>query len=157
LDRRQIQLDDIVLDVLEGMRPIAARLGVSLEFTSDDWMPTVLVDGNRIERVVSNLLRNAIEHSPAGSSIELRVFTDGDRVCLSVTDHGPGIESAAMSRVWERFFRGEDSRKRLATGGDGAGLGLAIVQGFVKAHGGSVGLVSKTGEGSTFRIHLPRA
>jgi signal transduction histidine kinase len=156
LDRRRIQLDDIVLDVLEGMRPLASGLGVSLEFTSDDGLPDILVDGNRIERVVSNLLRNAIEHSPAGSAIHLRLITDEDGVCLSVTDEGPGVESAATSRVWERFYRGDGSRKRLPSGGDGAGLGLAIVQGFVKAHGGSVGLVSKAGEGSTFRIHLPR-
>ena len=98
----------------------------------------IFVDGARIERMTANLLRNALEHTPAGGRIEVKVIADDDWVSLRVRDTGEGIEEADLPYIWDRFFRADKSRGRGPTAADGAGLGLAIVKHIIDRHDGFV-------------------
>ncbi|MEV0996235.1 HAMP domain-containing sensor histidine kinase [Nonomuraea sp. NPDC050202] len=114
----------------------------------------VLGDEARLRQVVSNLVGNAVTHTPAGTPVRIGVGTDGGEAVLVIADEGPGLEPEEASRVFDRFYRADGSRAR-ATGG--AGLGLAIVRSIVAAHGGRVELRSAPGRGAAFEIRLPAA
>jgi two-component system OmpR family sensor kinase len=106
-------------------------------------------DEHRLHQVVTNLLGNASRYTPSGTTVTVRVLRDG----FDVHDDGPGFPPAIAARAFERFVRGDESRNR---GGDsGAGLGLALVQAIVAAHGGAVSLASRPGD-TTIRVRLPR-
>jgi two-component system OmpR family sensor kinase len=119
---------------------------------------TVLGDEPRLRQVVTNLLDNALAYSPAGSPVTVRagpVSGDGrELVSLEVTDRGPGLTAEQAERVFERFYRTDAARSR-ARGG--TGLGLSIVAAITAAHGGAVEVDTAPGEGTTFRVLLPRA
>ncbi|MBO1752210.1 HAMP domain-containing histidine kinase [Actinotalea sp. BY-33] len=112
----------------------------------------VLGDDGRLRQVLANLVGNVVQHTPPGTPVELGVGRDGDRVVLEVRDHGPGIDPAHASRVFERFYRVDASRGR-ETGG--AGLGMAIVAAIVAAHEGTVDITQTPGGGTTVRVSLP--
>lgn len=115
--------------------------------------PPIEVEADRqsLLRVVSNLLDNAIKWSPNGSTVSVRLRDEGDLVAVSVTDQGPGIVEQDLSRVFERFYKGEASRSDA-----GVGLGLAIVKHLVRAHGGTASVESPPGEGASFTVRLPK-
>lgn len=102
--------------------------------------------------LVSNLLLNALQHSPAGSEVELRLHRDATTIELNVEDHGEGIDPNALPHIFDRFYRGDPSRAR-ATGG--AGLGLAICKAVVERVGGTIELHSEPGRGTTVTARLP--
>jgi len=154
LDLQPLGIDEIAADVVDAMKPQAAERRLSLRLVADTPMPQVLIDGARMERAIANLVRNALEHTPAGGRIELRVGRADGHVSLTVSDTGPGIDDASIGRIWERFYRADTSRNRSGSG-DGAGLGLAIVRGIVEAHGGVVSAASTPGGGAQFVIALP--
>lgn len=133
---------------LDPSRPIA--------FTGPSGGPAasapVLGDEARLRQVVSNLVGNAITHTPAGTPVRIGVGTDGAEAVLVIEDEGPGLTAEEAERVFDRFYRADGSRAR-ATGG--AGLGLAIVRSIVTAHGGHVDLHSSPGQGASFQIRLP--
>ncbi len=112
----------------------------------------------RIEQVIVNLLTNAIHHTPPGGSITVSVkaltqtVENQSSILISVVDTGEGIAAEHLPHIFERFYRGSDSRARSE---GGTGLGLAIVKHLVLAHGGKVWAQSKLGEGSTFYVLLP--
>ncbi|SEG94239.1 two-component system, OmpR family, sensor kinase [Nonomuraea solani] len=114
----------------------------------------VLGDEDRLRQVVSNLVGNAIAHTPAGTPVRIGVGTDGGESVLVIADEGPGLTAGEAERVFDRFYRPDSSRAR-ATGG--AGLGLAIVRSIVAAHGGRVDLRSAPGQGTSFEVRLPTA
>jgi signal transduction histidine kinase len=157
LDRRPIDFQEIVTEVVDAAQARARREGVALNLVVQGRPPTLHLDGTRIERAVTNLVSNALEHTASGGSVELTVDAANDRLELSVSDSGEGIHPDDLPHVWERFYRGEKSRNRRAQEADGAGLGLAIVEGIVKAHGGTVHAASTPGRGSTFIIRLPHS
>ncbi|MFT4041227.1 MAG: ATP-binding protein, partial [Thermomicrobiales bacterium] len=107
-------------------------------------------DGPRLERVLVNLLGNAIKYSPAGGVIEVRVSRDGDTAVLSVTDPGVGIPAADLDRIFERFQRAANVRSIAGTG-----IGLSGVRRIVEFHGGSISVASEEGVGSVFTVRLP--
>ncbi len=115
---------------------------------------TVPLSAEDCKLVLSNLLMNAIQHSPARAQVELEVHASDKSVELIVQDHGDGIDPAALPHVFDRFYRGDPSRTR-ATGG--AGLGLAIVKAAVEKGGGTIMLVSEPDHGTTATVHLPIA
>jgi len=115
--------------------------------------PVVVVgDEARIRQVVSNLVRNAMVHTPRGTLVEVSVARDGESALLRVADHGPGVSEEAGARIFERFVRLDQSRARDS---GGSGLGLAIVAAIVAAHHGMVRLIPTPGGGATFTVRLP--
>ncbi len=156
LDRRPIVLHEIAAEVVDAMQMQASRKGVTLSLSVDGEPSEAALDGSRIERALANLIRNALEHTPAAGRIEVNVFADRDCIGLKVSDSGEGIAPADLPHIWERFYRAEKSRSRSPQEADGAGLGLAIVQGIIEAHGGTVAASSVVGRGTTFTVRLPR-
>ncbi len=174
LELQRASLDDLISDALEGIRPQAAAKGVRLHGSVAPEVGSVLVAPQKIERVLYNLVTNAIRHTPGDGTVtitassELRVLsaelTGSDRetqhstlntqnwVVVEVADSGEGIAPEDLPWVFERFYRGEKSRSR-ATGG--AGLGLAIARGIVEAHGGRIWVESAQGCGARICFTLP--
>jgi two-component system OmpR family sensor kinase len=113
---------------------------------------TVLGDGRALRRALLNLVENAVKYTPPGGTVEIGLGREDRWAVLAVTDTGPGIDPADLARVFEPFVRLDTARAR-ETGG--TGLGLAIAQAIVVAHGGTIGVDSTVGAGSTFRIRLP--
>jgi signal transduction histidine kinase len=155
LDRRPLALQEVAAEVVDAMTPQARAKGVELALRIESQPAPLSLDGGRIERAVANLVRNAIEHTPAGGRIDVSVGAPNGAVELHVRDNGEGIDAADLMQIWERFYRGDKSRNRATAPMDGAGLGLAIVRGIVEAHGGSVDARSEIGAGSTFTLRLP--
>ena len=110
-------------------------------------------DRDRLHQVVTNLVSNALRHTPDEATVRVRVTEEPDAVVLSVTDTGPGMEPGEAARVFERFYRTDSSRSR---GSGGAGLGLSIVHGIVERHGGTVTVDTAPGKGAAFTVRLPR-
>ena len=111
-------------------------------------------DDAQLRQVVANLLGNALRHTPDDATIRLRLAPDGDSAALEVADDGPGLGPDVAAKVFEPFYRADASRTR-QTGG--AGLGLAIVEAIVEAHGGRVTLRTALGAGAVFTVRLPLA
>ena len=155
LRRQPLTLQEIAAEVVDAMQAQARRGGVELELAVDSEPPTLAIDGARMERAIANLVRNALEHTPSGGRIRVAVAREGDGARLSVVDGGSGVAPADLPHVWDRFYRGEKSRRRADDATTGAGLGLAIVRGIVEAHGGSVGARSDPGKGAEFTLALP--
>ncbi len=141
--------DVLVGDVVRSFTPAATRAGVRLVADVTGDLPILDLDPVRIREVLSNLVANALRHTPDGGSVTLGGSVGADEVVLTVADTGPGIEPALRPYVFDRFVKGEGSR--------GSGLGLAIARGLVEAHGGTISVDSPDGGGSTFRVSLPRA
>ena len=151
-----LPLQDVAAEVVEAMRPLAREAAVELRLDIEGDPPVTELDGARMERAIGNLVRNALEHTPPGQAIAVRVAGESAGVELAVHNPGSMIAPADLDRVWDRFYRGEPSRARDArSGADGAGLGLAIVKGIVETHGGTVAAASGGGEGTTFTLRLP--
>ena len=116
-------------------------------------------DADRLRQVVDNLLSNAVQHTPDGLPVDVRVSTETATACLEVSDRGPGIALEEQAHIFEPFHRADPTRAR-ATGG--VGLGLSIVSAIAHAHGGSVGVVSDPTpdngrRGATFWVRIPLA
>jgi len=156
LELEEASLRDLISDTLSSFKPRAEDKGVSIIGEVSDGVDPVLASPPRLQRVLDNLLGNALRHTPPGGEIHLRV-EPGDGVArVEVSDTGEGIAREDLPYVFDRSFRGERSR---ASGGDdsGAGLGLAIARGLIEAHGGEIGVESHSGHGSRFRFTLLRA
>jgi two-component system phosphate regulon sensor histidine kinase PhoR len=147
-----VALREIIIPPVERLRPQAARAGIDLTVESDDRMPAVLADPERIQQVVTNLVHNAIKFTPAGGSVRVSSALRGDEVVVFVRDTGVGIPADDLPRIFERFYKADRAR----TGG-GTGLGLAIARHIVRAHGGEIGAESIEGRGSAFHFTLPLA
>jgi two-component system OmpR family sensor kinase len=144
------------VDLRQVLEPAVADISVrkphrAVELSAPD-ATVVAGDANRLRQVADNLLVNAVRHTPEGTPIEVELRHDGNWAVMSVRDHGPGIPSDEQNRIFEPFYRSDPSRSR-ATGGEG--LGLAIVETIVRAHGGQVGVGSPEGGGARFWVRLP--
>ena len=152
LEFRSVSPCSIAFDGLEPFRRAAQDQGVSLEADLPDDLPEVWADMTRINHVFSNLLSNALKHTPAGGTIIVSAQADEEWVQFSVSDTGRGIPGEHLSRIFEQFYRipipGQEA---------GAGLGLAIVKEIVETHGGAVGVESLESQGSIFTFTLRRA
>jgi len=116
-----------------------------------DHLPVINVDPDRMTQVLSNLTVNALRHTPEGGQINFSARRQGDYVRLCVQDSGEGIPPESLERVFDRFYRGDDSRHQLS---EESGLGLPIAKSIVEAHGGEISVDSELGVGTTFTIIL---
>jgi two-component system phosphate regulon sensor histidine kinase PhoR len=146
-----VSLDAIARHAVELLAPTARETGVEIELREEP-VPAVPGDAGNLERLLLNLLDNAIKYNRPDGRITVRVgLCDGDAV-LEVSDTGIGIPPESISRIFERFYRVDKGRAREE---GGTGLGLAIVKHIAQAHGGQVEVESRSGHGSTFRVRLP--
>jgi signal transduction histidine kinase len=154
LDKRTNSVVDLISDTLEGFSALAQEKGVYLSGQAASGVDPVRVDARQVGRVLSNLVGNAIRHTPTGGHIEVQASVrDAQTVLVEVCDSGEGIPPESVARVFEQFYRAEQSRNR-ATGG--TGLGLAIAKSIIEAHGGHIGVESTPGHGARFYFTLPR-
>jgi signal transduction histidine kinase len=144
---RAVDLSQIALDVAAELEPVLGNHLLRLNTEA------VLIDGVRdqLHRMVSNLVANAIEHTPDGSTIEVRTREGDGTAVLEVADGGPGIPAELRDRIFDRFVRGTGDR------GGSTGLGLAIVQAIARSHGGDVEVVCPDGGGTIFTVTLPQS
>ena len=150
LEHNPIDLTRIARDAIDDLRTVAPDRPIDFTAATPVVVPG---DDTRLRQVLANLLQNANRHTPAGTAVHVRVFTEGEEAVIEVADEGPGMEPEEAKRVFERFWRSDPARTR-ASGG--AGLGLSIVRAIAEAHGGRATVEATPGEGATFRIYLPR-
>jgi two-component system OmpR family sensor kinase len=160
IERRPVDLLTLAADAVQDARMIAPNRKIELTVGNDAAF-LILGDEARLRQVISNLMSNALTHTPDGTPIDVRILAHGPdghlpvpSVTLEVDDHGPGLSQEQAERVFERFYRADQARRR-KTGG--TGLGLAIVSALVAAHGGTTGVNTAPGDGATFWITLPLA
>ncbi len=144
-------VSDVLETVADRYRPHASRKQIELMHESDPELEA-RIQPQLLEQAVANLVDNAVKYSPERSTIRIEGRRDSGGVVIEVSDEGPGIEPKHLPRLFERFYRVDRARSDKL---GGTGLGLAIVKHIAAAHGGSVSVDSRLGQGSTFRIHLP--
>jgi signal transduction histidine kinase len=154
LKREPVQVADLAQDVALKLAPQAGKAGVRLDVDQPRELPLVACDIGMIERVLTNLIDNALRFTPAGGSVKVGLERENGGVRVSVADTGAGISPEDLPHVFERFYRADKSRDR-ATGG--AGLGLAIARQIVELHGGALDVHSRVGEGASFSFTLASA
>jgi signal transduction histidine kinase len=137
--------------MVEKFAPLAARAGVTVgaQFGA---LPPLTGDGDRLAQVFTNLVDNALKFTPSGGQVTLAAQSDGAEILIEVRDTGRGISPEALPHVFDRFYQEDASRAR-----HGAGLGLAIAQEIVAAHGGRISVRSQVGQGTVFTVRLPLA
>jgi heavy metal sensor kinase len=145
-------LDEVVDEVVRAARVVASTRSVSIEPMT---VPSAAFTGDEelIRRMLVNLIDNAVRHSPGGGTVRVDLDGTDGGYAIAVRDQGPGIPSEIRPHIFERFFRGDASRRSSAH--DGAGLGLALARWIANAHGGDVILARSSPSGSTFVITLP--
>ena len=153
-EREPVALDEVVRHAVDTLAPLAREKDVRVEVSAGDPTPAVLGEGDAIERLVLNLLENAIKYNRPDGQVTVRLSATGEDVLLEVSDTGIGIPPDALPRIFERFYRVDKGRAREE---GGTGLGLAIVKHVAQAHGGQVEVDSRLGRGTTFKVRLPVA
>ncbi|HWN68507.1 MAG TPA: ATP-binding protein [Haliangium sp.] len=151
LHREPLEIEAVVERALDAHRHVAAERGVELRSEVLPGTGHVLADGERLQLVLSNLLTNAIRHSPEQGTVSVRASASADRARFEVTDQGAGIPREYHQAIFDKFFRMPDAPSGTA------GLGLFITRELVAAHGGDIGVISEPGHGSTFWFTLPLA
>jgi two-component system OmpR family sensor kinase len=143
--RMGVLVEDLLTLARLDETPALHRQSVDLSALAEDAV---------LRQVLSNLMRNALVHTPAGSAIEVSITDDDALATIRVRDHGPGLPEADRAQLFNRFWRAEHGRER---GKAGAGLGLAIAREIVEAHEGQIIAENATGGGAVFTVRLPRA
>jgi signal transduction histidine kinase len=150
IDKGEHEPSDILRQVLDMFCPLASRKAQELLCFLPDERAPIACDRERIHQVLSNLVGNALKFTPEEGRIRLAARVMPDEVEFSVSDSGPGIDSADIPHIFDRYWQAAGKKRH------GAGLGLAIAQGIVHAHGGRMWVDSELGQGATFRFTLPR-
>jgi PAS domain S-box-containing protein len=154
IDSERVDISQLVADAVEAMREQLPD-AVSLTATTDtNGAAAALGDRNRIEQVLVNLIDNAIKYSPDGGTVVVRTAPSTANVRVEVSDEGMGIAPAEQEAVFEKFYRADPQHRAVPSG---TGLGLYICRELVRRMGGTIGVRSQPGEGSTFYFELPRA
>ncbi len=149
----QVAVGDLVSETVDAMQADAEHRGVAVTADLPEHLAPARANPEKLQRVLFNLIQNAIRHSPADGTVVVRAVTLGAAVEVEVEDHGSGIPDAERERVFEAFYRGGDDASRPA---NGAGLGLAVARAIVNAHGGEIWLPN-TNVGTRVRFSVPVA
>jgi len=153
LDLCSIEVNDLLTDVVTSFSGQAEALGIALTTAATAVALAIQGDPVRLDQVLSNLVSNALRHTPPGGTVSLASQRQEQGVIITVTDTGLGIPAADLPFVFDRFWKGD--RARTQSQGAGSGLGLAIARQLVEAHGGRITVASEVGVGTTFTITLP--
>lgn len=150
-----VDLTELINDALDLLEGLAEKRAVTMQWekqaSQTEW---VMADRKRLMQVLMNLIENGIKYGKENGNIYVGVETEKDGVVISIRDDGHGIEQEHLKRIFERFYRVDQSRNRMK---GGSGLGLSIVKHIVDLHGGKVSVVSKPGKGTTFSFKLKKA
>jgi signal transduction histidine kinase len=154
-----VDLGQLISEMVAAYQVRAVENGVSIEeaLASGVESTRIQADPERLQRVLRNLLDNALRHTPRGGTISVQAVTDSSVVQMSVNDSGPGVADAELTRIFDRFYRGEPSRRRDEATAAGAGLGLAIARGLIQAHRGRIWAERSPLGGMSVQIRLPIA
>ena len=152
LNRQLTDLNSLVQDVVEAHRTLAHDKQQSLTFTPCTECPLAYLDADKFERVVANLVVNAINYTPKKGTIAVQIDSTDTHIQLIVTDTGQGIPADEIAHIFNRFYRSERAKN---ISGGGSGIGLAIVKGLVEAHNGTITVASVVDKGTTFTVMLP--
>ena len=152
MDKRRIDLPAFVRGVILAMQPAATEKNIRLQAELSVEAPELEGDTHQLERVLFNLVFNALKFTPANGVVTLRTAREGDWIVLRVSDTGIGIDPAHLPRIFERFWQVDASAERKY---QGAGIGLSLVRDLTEAHGGSVLAESAPGAGTTIQVRLP--
>jgi two-component system OmpR family sensor kinase len=152
-----VELPVLALDAVQAAQAVAPDRTIELDVRDQPERLIAWGDDARLRQVIGNLMTNALVHTPPEAAVTLRLSSEsGNRAVLEIADTGPGLSERQRQHVFERFYRADEARtrntERQATG---TGLGLAIVAAIVRAHHGSVHVLSEAGKGATFRVTLP--
>jgi two-component system OmpR family sensor kinase len=152
-----VELPVLAMDAVQAAKAIAPDRTIELDIRDSGDDLIAYGDDARLRQVIGNLMTNALVHTPPEASVTLRLLAEsGHRAVIEIADTGPGLSEAQMEHVFERFYRADEARtRRTDRAATGTGLGLAIVAAIVRAHNGSVEVVSEPGAGATFRVTLP--
>ena len=142
----RVDLAEMVLSASELFQPLAEdhQIGIATSVPEQCWIEG---DRQRLQRVIANLLDNALKYTPAGGEVRIALREQAQRVLLTIADTGVGITAEDLPRIFQRFYRCDPSRSR-----QGIGLGLSLALAFVRAHGGDITVTSTRGKGSTFTV-----
>lgn len=153
LYKELVQFNNAIERMTLKFSQAAKEKGIELSFATDldDWSAAEL-DEDRIEQVMTNLIDNALRHTPQGGQVQVLVENMGDYAKVSINDTGAGISDEDLEFVFERFYKADKAR---TLGKGGTGLGLAIASNIIKAHSGEIRAESKFGEGTSFIFTLP--
>lgn len=150
LYKERLNLDELVQEVVDVYRFIAEEKDITINTEISDRI-IVFCDPNRIRQVIGNLLDNAIKYTFAGGEVNIRIYKkEAGKAVIEVNDNGIGINEKDLPKIWDRLYRGDQSRSQR-----GLGLGLSVVKSVVELHGGHMEVKSKQGLGSTFTVYLP--
>ena len=147
----QFSVAELAQDVVLKLKPQATERGITLAIEPGDRLPPIVADIGMIERVLTNLIENALHFTQKGGVVTSRLAKEDTGVCITVEDNGSGIAAEDLPHIFERFYRADKSRDRGVTG---TGLGLAIAREIVNLHGGEIRVESKLGEGTRIWFSL---
>ena len=148
LSLSDVDLAAVVGEVVDLYEDAAEEAGVTVDASVPAGL-TLRADRDRLRQAVANLVDNAIKYSPKGGRVAVAVSRDADHVAIRVRDNGPGIPAHDLPRIWDRLYRGDQSRATR-----GLGLGLSLVRAYIEAQGGTVSVESTPGQGATFTLNL---
>lgn len=155
LVRQQVLVTAVVQHMANSFRPLATERDITLITDLASSSLSIDADPDRLHQVLTNLLGNAIRHTPEGGQVTLAALGQLDGVQFSVANTGKGIEPSDLPHIFDRFYRSDTSRERDNNFATNAGLGLAITKALVEAHGGEIWVESSPGKGATFTFELP--
>jgi two-component system OmpR family sensor kinase len=157
LNLAPVELPVLAIDAVQAAEATEPGRTIRLEISDEPERLVAYGDDGRLRQVIGNLMTNALVHTPPEASVTLRLYAEpGDRAVVEISDTGPGLTDVQRARVFERFYRADEARTRhTEREATGTGLGLAIVAAIVRAHQGSVEVLSEPGRGATFRVSLP--
>jgi signal transduction histidine kinase len=147
LRREDVDLPLLVHETLSGFEQLARDAGVQLSANVARDLPVITADPSRLQSVLSNVVSNAMRHTPAGGSVRVAASRSGEAIEVTVSDTGEGIPADVLPHIFDRFVK--------TPGSPGSGLGLAIARDLVVAHGGQIEASSSPGSGTTIRFTLP--
>ncbi len=149
-------IEYLIRSIVDSIQPYAQQKKVKLNFTSRFEGNEIIIDEEKVERIILNLVSNALKFTPEGKSIDIglsrKKYKNSNMICITITDQGIGIPKSKQDKIFERFGQADTSLSRQA---EGTGIGLYLVKLFVKAMNGDITLRSREGKGSTFTVLLP--